>query len=57
VESTKAWRLLAGLRCDEAQGYLIARPLPQEQFAAWVRSWVPPHVQDEPLGTQFSALL
>jgi diguanylate cyclase (GGDEF)-like protein len=57
MESTKSWKLLAGLRCDEAQGFLIAKPMPAEQFAAWARVWVPPHIANERLGTEFAAML
>jgi len=57
MESAKSWKLLAGLRCDEAQGFFIAKPMPAEQFAAWVRNWVPPHIANERLGTEFAAML
>ncbi|PPE67229.1 putative bifunctional diguanylate cyclase/phosphodiesterase [Caldimonas caldifontis] len=39
VETPSHWRTLRGLDCDLAQGYLIARPLPSDAFAAWVRRW------------------
>jgi diguanylate cyclase len=37
VEDADAWGLLRRLGCDFAQGYLISRPLPVEQVAAFVR--------------------
>jgi diguanylate cyclase (GGDEF)-like protein len=36
VESTEAWDLLKELGCEEAQGYLLSRPLPAAQFTAWL---------------------
>ncbi len=57
MESAKSWKLLAGLRCDEAQGFFIARPMPAEQFAQWARVWSPPHIANERLGTEFAAML
>jgi diguanylate cyclase (GGDEF)-like protein len=37
VEDPKGWNLLRSLRCDFAQGYLISRPLPVGDVAAFVR--------------------
>jgi diguanylate cyclase (GGDEF)-like protein len=36
VESTEAFELLKEFGCDEAQGYLLSRPLPAAQFVAWL---------------------
>jgi diguanylate cyclase (GGDEF)-like protein len=36
VESTEAYDLLREFGCDEAQGYLLSRPLPAAQFTAWL---------------------
>lgn len=38
VEDAAALDYLAGVGCDHAQGYLIARPLPAEDFASFVAS-------------------
>jgi diguanylate cyclase (GGDEF)-like protein len=57
VESAKSWKLLAGLSCDEVQGYFIAKPMPGEQFANWARQWTPPDTTHEYLGTEFAALV
>jgi EAL domain-containing protein (putative c-di-GMP-specific phosphodiesterase class I) len=35
VESAGILDELAALRCDEAQGYHLARPMPFEAFTAW----------------------
>ncbi|HCN88545.1 MAG TPA: GGDEF-domain containing protein, partial [Oxalobacteraceae bacterium] len=34
VETIEQLRILQALRCDEVQGYYIARPMPAEQAAA-----------------------
>jgi diguanylate cyclase len=36
VESTEAWDLLREFGCEEAQGYLLSRPLPATQFMTWL---------------------
>ena len=38
VETLEAQRFLYGARCDEAQGYLFARPLAPDDFVAWFRA-------------------
>jgi EAL domain-containing protein (putative c-di-GMP-specific phosphodiesterase class I) len=36
VENQATWHRLAALGCDVAQGYHISKPLPAEQFKAWL---------------------
>lgn len=36
VESLAVLQQLKTLGCDYAQGYLIAKPMPAEQFQSWV---------------------
>ena len=36
VETQADWDLVAGLGCDEVQGYFIARPMPAEDFFVWL---------------------
>jgi diguanylate cyclase (GGDEF)-like protein len=36
VESPDAQTMLRDYGCDEAQGYLFSRPIPAEQFVAWL---------------------
>jgi diguanylate cyclase (GGDEF)-like protein/PAS domain S-box-containing protein len=36
VEDGETLRRLADLGCDRAQGYFVSRPVPAEQFTAWV---------------------
>ncbi|TAK84191.1 MAG: EAL domain-containing protein [Aquabacterium sp.] len=47
LETAPQWKLLDLLSCDQAQGYWVARPMPKEQFPAWVRQWQKPPVMDE----------
>jgi diguanylate cyclase (GGDEF)-like protein len=42
VEDEAAWHRLAKLGCDEAQGHLVARPMPADLFAGWATGWQPP---------------
>jgi diguanylate cyclase (GGDEF)-like protein len=37
VETPQAWQRLADLRCDVAQGFGLARPMPAAQFERWAR--------------------
>ena len=39
VESGSSWRMLRSLGCDQAQGYLIGRPMPVGDFPGWAREW------------------
>jgi EAL domain-containing protein (putative c-di-GMP-specific phosphodiesterase class I) len=57
LESPKAWKILAGLQCDQLQGYLISKPLPVAAFAAWARQWTPPDTSEEHLSTAFVDIL
>jgi len=57
VESAKCWKLLKELDCDELQGYFIAKPMPGEEFVAWVNNWEAPDTSEQSLSTAFAALL
>jgi len=39
VESEAVWHRLNTLRCDQAQGYYISKPMPVELFPAWVTQY------------------
>ena len=56
VETAKAWKLLQALGCDEAQGYFVAKPMPEALFANWVSEWRAPQVQSVRLDPGFSRL-
>jgi len=42
VENRTDWELLVRLKCDIAQGYFIAKPMPYEALCEWVPNWVSP---------------
>ena len=44
IESAEHWRRLLDMGCDVGQGYFIARPMPAEQFPAWLKDFRPPAV-------------
>jgi EAL domain-containing protein (putative c-di-GMP-specific phosphodiesterase class I)/CheY-like chemotaxis protein len=39
VETKQDWDFLQGLGCTYAQGYYIAKPMPVEEFPAWLDDW------------------
>jgi len=39
VETAEAWNLLRDLKCDQAQGFHMGRPMPVSEFSAWSASW------------------
>lgn len=39
VEDLDDWNLVRRTRCDLAQGYFIARPMPAADLAGWIESW------------------
>ncbi len=44
VETREALDLVEASGCDEAQGFLFARPMPAEHFVAWLKDWVSPRI-------------
>ncbi len=38
VEHIEEKQMLAAAGCDELQGYLFSRPLPEDEFVRWVRA-------------------
>lgn len=42
IETMAAWELLAGMGCDQGQGYFISKPMPADQFIVWLKQWTPP---------------
>jgi len=57
VETPKAWKMLQALGCDEAQGYFIAKPMPEALFANWISEWTTPQTQAVRLDTGFVELV
>jgi EAL domain-containing protein (putative c-di-GMP-specific phosphodiesterase class I) len=43
VERPEDWDLLGQLGCEEVQGYMIAKPMPAAQVAAWIDNWTGQH--------------
>ncbi|MBX3604461.1 MAG: EAL domain-containing protein [Piscinibacter sp.] len=39
VENARTWDLLRELRCDEAQGYHMGKPMPVAEFRKWSALW------------------
>jgi diguanylate cyclase (GGDEF)-like protein len=39
VENERVWEMLRDLRCDQAQGYHMGRPMPPCEFPAWAARW------------------
>ncbi|MEF7614512.1 EAL domain-containing protein [Aquincola sp. MAHUQ-54] len=54
VENTQTWALLKALRCDEAQGYLMGKPMPEAVFAEWLTDWAAPQAR---LRTEFAPFI
>jgi diguanylate cyclase (GGDEF)-like protein len=50
VETPEAWHKLAAMGCDQAQGYLMSRPLPPDELGRWLAGWKPRQVQWLPIG-------
>lgn len=43
VETDEMYQALCGLGCEEAQGYLIGKPMPIEEFKVWRQKWEQDH--------------
>jgi EAL domain-containing protein (putative c-di-GMP-specific phosphodiesterase class I) len=54
VETAQGFAILRAMKCDEAQGYFMAKPMPGADFASWVRGWDAPQTR---LQTEFAALI
>jgi EAL domain-containing protein (putative c-di-GMP-specific phosphodiesterase class I) len=39
IEDAQDWDYLAGLGCDVAQGWHIARAMPSHEVPAWCAAW------------------
>jgi predicted signal transduction protein with EAL and GGDEF domain len=37
VETEAAYNKLTSLGCDQAQGYFIGRPMPQDRLVSWLQ--------------------
>jgi EAL domain-containing protein (putative c-di-GMP-specific phosphodiesterase class I) len=39
VETAPVWRVLGEKGCDFAQGYLMGKPMPAQDFELWLKNW------------------
>ncbi|MHB8550316.1 MAG: EAL domain-containing protein, partial [Acidiferrobacterales bacterium] len=39
IESAESWKCLSELGCDVAQGYYIARPMPEHDLRKWMQEY------------------
>ena len=49
IETEAHWDMLKGMGCDIAQGYWIARPMPEAAVADWVAGWEATFKQPSPM--------
>ncbi len=54
VETAQGFSILRAMKCDEAQGYFMAKPMPGTEFAPWFHAWQAPQTR---LQTGFAALI
>ena len=54
VETAQTWAILRALKCEEAQGYFMAKPMFEDDFSAWFDQWSKPQTR---LRTEFAELL
>ena len=45
VETAQTWAILRVLKCDEAQGYFMAKPMPETDFGGWLDQWSRPEAR------------
>jgi len=48
VETTEHGTVLLQLGCEQAQGYGVARPMPEATFLQWCQTWQPPNEWQQP---------
>ncbi|MES2959324.1 MAG: EAL domain-containing protein [Pseudomonadota bacterium] len=54
VENAQVWALLRAMGCDHAQGFGIAKPMPETAFAGWLTEWAAPEAR---LRSEFADLV
>ena len=59
VEDAAVWDTLAGLHCDQLQGFYLSRPLPEAAVAGWIQAYQtrrPPSQSNPAAATRSAAL-
>ena len=54
VETAQTWAILRAMKCDMAQGYFMAKPMPEGDMQAWLGQWSSPETR---LRTEFAELI
>jgi diguanylate cyclase (GGDEF)-like protein len=54
VETAQTWAILRALKCEEAQGFFMAKPMFEDEFGAWFDQWSKPQAR---LRTEFAELI
>ena len=54
VETAQTWAILRAMKCDMAQGYFMAKPMPEGDIQAWLGQWSSPETR---LRTEFAELI
>ena len=54
VETAQTWAILRAMKCDMAQGYFMAKPMPEGDVQAWLGQWSSPETR---LRTEFAELI
>jgi EAL domain-containing protein (putative c-di-GMP-specific phosphodiesterase class I)/ActR/RegA family two-component response regulator len=39
IEEVEDWHAIRNLGCNDVQGYLVAKPMPLDSLAAWIKQW------------------
>jgi diguanylate cyclase (GGDEF)-like protein len=54
VETAQTWAILRALKCEEAQGFFMAKPMFEDDFGTWFNQWRKPQAR---LRTEFAELI
>ena len=54
VETAQTWAILREMKCDMAQGFFMAKPMPEGDIEGWLGQWSSPQTR---LRTEFAELI